>query len=98
MLGRLGLSYDDAIPPAAVAMHGIRCGEIPGLDGLVLARENNQDARRTKAPVAGSRAAWSQWAEQVLDGLQEEEIDALLKLHPLLRDHDLPGGASARTQ
>ena len=89
VLGRLGLSYVHSIP-AAVAMHGIRCGEIPGLDGLVLARENNQDARRTKAPVAGSPAAWSQWAEQVLDGLPEEEIDALLKLQPLLRDHDLP--------
>ncbi len=91
VLGRLGLNYAEwGFIPAAAAMHGIRCAEIPGLDGLVLARENNQDARRTKAPVAGSRAAWSQWAEQVLDGLPEEEIDALLKLHPLLPDHDLP--------
>jgi hypothetical protein len=62
---------------------------MPGLVGLALARENNQDARRTEASVAGSAAAWSAWAEQVLDELPNQEIDALLKFHPLLPDRDL---------
>ena len=39
---------------AAVVLHGVRCGEIGQMVGLVLARENNRDARRTEAPVAGS--------------------------------------------
>ncbi|MGH9895875.1 MAG: hypothetical protein ACREA0_28595, partial [bacterium] len=73
----------------ALVLHGVRCGGMPGLVGLALARGNNRDVRRTEASVAGSAGAWSRWAEQVLDGLPNQEIDALLKLHPLLRDRDL---------
>jgi hypothetical protein len=61
-----------------------------GLIGLELTRENNRDARRAEASVAGSTAAWSRWSEQVLDGQPDLKIDALLQLHPLLPDHDLP--------
>ena len=63
---------------------------MPGLVGLALARENNRDARRTEASVTGSTAAWSEWASQVLDGQPNQKINALLRLHPLLRDRDLP--------
>jgi hypothetical protein len=63
---------------------------MPGLVGLAQASENNRDARRTDVAVAGSMAAWSEWAEQVLDGLPNQEFKALLMLNPLLRDRDLP--------
>ena len=91
LLGRVGL---DPVPNvfidrAALALHGVRCGGVVGLVGLVLAREHNRDARRTEASVAGSLAAWSEWAEQVLDGHPNLEIELLLKLHPLLIDRDL---------
>jgi hypothetical protein len=89
-LGRVGLDVGSLSAGGAVMLHGVRCGEMPGLVGLTLARDNNRDARRTEASVAGSAAAWSRWAEQVLDGQPNLEIEALLQLHPLLLDHDLP--------
>ena len=93
MLGRLGLaphaSHEGLYLCGAVVFHGVRCGAMPGLAGLALARENNRDVRRTEASVAGSPAAWSQWAEQVLGGQPNLKIDSLLKLHPLLPDRDL---------
>ena len=87
LIGRVGL-----IPygsPGALVLHGVRCGELPELVGVALARENNLDAGRTKASVAGSPAAWSEWAAQMLDVEPNLKIELLLKLHPLLRDHDL---------
>lgn len=88
LIGRVGLARNSI--PGAVVLHGVRCGGMSGLIGVALARENNRDARRTEASIAGSTAAWSRWAEQVLDGQPNLEIELLLKLHPLLRDHDLP--------
>lgn len=89
LIGRVGMDprHDGR---CSVVLHGVRCGEIPGLVGVALARENNRDARRTEAAVAGSTAAWSRWAEQVLAGQPNLEIGALLKLYPLLPDRDLP--------
>ena len=87
LIGRVGL-----IPygsPGALVLHGVRCGELPELIGVALARENNLDAGRTKASVAGSPAAWSEWAAQMLDVEPNLKIEPLLKLHPLVRDHDL---------
>lgn len=89
LIGRVGLSRYGGFRDVAVVLHGVHCGEFIGLAGLVLARQNNQDALRTRARVAGSPAAWSKWAEQVLDEQQDLEIELLLRLHPLLRDHDL---------
>ena len=66
LIGRVGLMQYDS--PGALVLHGVRCGKLPGLVGLALARENNQDARRSKASVAGSRTAWSDWAKHVLVG------------------------------
>jgi hypothetical protein len=74
---------------AALVLHGVRCGEIPQMVGLVLARENNWDARRTEAPVPGCMAAWSAWAEQVLAIQPERDSESLLTLHPLLPGRDL---------
>jgi hypothetical protein len=88
LLGRVGLT--EHIVGGTLVLHGVRCGEIPGLVGLALARENNRDARRTEAAVAGSPAAWSNWAEQVVDGHLNQAVGTLLRLHPLLRDRDLP--------
>lgn len=91
LIGRLGLNryggghHHDV----AVVLHGVNCGEFLGLNGLVLARENNQDVRRTKARVAGSPATWSKWAEQVLDEQPDLAIELLLRLHTLLRDREL---------
>jgi hypothetical protein len=91
LLGRVGLDRRYAfIGCGALVLHGVRCGGMPGLVGLALARENNRDARRTDASVAGSTAAWSRWAEQVLDRQPNLEIELLLRLHPLVRDRDLP--------
>jgi hypothetical protein len=88
LIGRVGLARH--FRGAAVVLHGVCCGYLQDLSGLVLARENNQDARRTEASVAGSTAAWSRWAAQVWAGQSDLEIELLLKLHPLLPDHDLP--------
>jgi hypothetical protein len=87
LIGRVGLPPEDDL--GAVVLHGVCCGYLRGLAGLVLARENNRDARRTEASVAGSQAAWSEWATEVLHCQTNLHIGTLLKLHPLLRDHDL---------
>ena len=39
---------------------------------------------------ASGSPRWSRCAKQVLDGQPNLEIEALLQLHPLLLDHDLP--------
>lgn len=90
LFGRVGLEITLLEAGGALVLHGVRCGAMPGLVGLARASGNNRDARRTDVAVAGSMAAWSEWAEQVLDGLPNQEIKALSMLHPLLRDHDVP--------
>ncbi|MGH9895907.1 MAG: hypothetical protein ACREA0_28760, partial [bacterium] len=82
LLGRLGLRRRYGSGVGAVVLHGVRCGDIPGLVGLTLARENNRDARRTEAAVAGSTDAWSRWADQVLAEQPNLEIELLLKASP----------------
>ncbi len=90
LLGRVGLDHHHGFfGRGALVLHGIRCGAMPGLVGVALARENNRDARRTEASVAGSTAPWSEWAAQVLGALPNQAIDVLLQLHPLLCDRDL---------
>ena len=70
LLGRVGIdAHKGFYGRGAVVLHGVRCGEMAGVVGLALARENNRDARRAEASLAGSPAAWLEWAKQVVDAL-----------------------------
>jgi hypothetical protein len=58
LIGRLGLNQYGS--PGTLVLHGVRCGGVPGLVGLALARENNRDARRAVALANKlARIAWA---------------------------------------
>lgn len=93
ILGRVGLDrheYHWNHRDCAIVFHGIRCGELAGLAGLIEARENNADARRADAAIKGSIPSWGRWAERVIAATTDPAEGLLLRLHPLLPDRDFP--------
>jgi len=90
VLGKLGVpssvSFDR---PGSITYQGIACGEVKGLQGVVKARENNSDARRTKAIPGGTLDDWQRWAQLVLDGVKDLDLDRKKRLHVLRPELDL---------
>ena len=90
LIGRLGFgenSFDSR--PGSIVYQGIVCGELIGLEGVVCASENNKDARRIKAIPDGSLDDWRNWADSVLGGSDNLNLDQKLRLHLLLPEQDL---------
>jgi len=90
LLGRVALaerSYDSR--PGSIVYQSVVSGQLVGLDGVIQARENNIDARRTQAFPGGSVGAWVRWAMRVLDGSDKLSRQQCLRLHPLIPEMDL---------
>ncbi|MES2356325.1 MAG: ATP-binding protein [Pseudomonadota bacterium] len=93
LLGRFGLGRNyTPYKPAALTVGGVHCGNLIGLVGLGLVNGNNRDIRRTDAAPAGSTASWSDWAERLINEEKKSKLsrEDLLRLHPLIRNRDLP--------
>jgi hypothetical protein len=90
IIGRLSIGSAAYNPTPAVIFYGsISCGIVVGLSGLVMARENNTDAKRANAVPGGALASWSLWAESLISQPAELTRRAKLRLHPLVPDFDL---------
>jgi hypothetical protein len=87
-IGVIGSAYTWS--QAAIVFHGIRCGRVSGLIGLIEACDNNADARRVEARVKGSLSSWMLWAQHVVSATPDPPRDLLLRLHPLLPHLDFP--------
>lgn len=88
VVGRLAHS-DHYFSHARITHAGLRAGELRGLEGILLGRNNSDLARSSALPLA-SNHAWSKFASQWLDSPIEKSPAALYSLHPFTPDRDLP--------
>jgi len=89
LIGRVGFC-STPFPQHALAIvyGGVVCGQMRGLAGIVRARENNNDARRTKATPGGTPRTWRAWASLQLAN-PDLSVGELLWIHPLFPQLDL---------
>ncbi|MFC4308471.1 ATP-binding protein [Steroidobacter flavus] len=88
LVGRVG--YVKGYFAHGITTHrGISSGSLSGFVGVTLAHNNSDLARNTSVPVA-SASAWKRCAKQWIDSTGHPDLEVLARIHPLIRDHDLP--------